>query len=76
MPTLTYKGFLITPRTFQVRGSSRWTLDLLIGRNGRLRAFSLPATFPTQDVAETACAAFGCRIIDGRVRECSVADLY
>jgi hypothetical protein len=39
-----YKGFTITPRTFQIRGTGRWTLDLLIGQRELLRAFSTPST--------------------------------
>ncbi len=70
-----YKGFAITARTFQVRGSGRWTLDLLIGRLGALRAFSDPVTYTTEEAAIKACCQFGRRIIDGRVRDCSVADL-
>jgi len=70
-----YKGFAITARTFQIRGSGRWTLDLLIGRHRTLRAFSGPRTYPTEESAITGCCEFGRRIIDGRVRNCSVDDL-
>jgi hypothetical protein len=70
-----YKGFTITARTFQIRGSGRWTLDLLIGRHTDLRAFSGPRTYPTEESANTGCCEFGQRIIDGRVRNCSVDDL-
>jgi hypothetical protein len=72
---VSYKGFAITARTFQIRGSGRWTLDLLIGRHGDLRAFSGPGTYPTEESAITGCCEFGRRIIDGRVRDCSVDDL-
>ena len=72
---VSYKGFAITARTFQIRGSGRWTLDLLIGRHGHLRAFSGPGTYPTEASAITGCNEFGRRIIDGRVRECSVEGL-
>jgi hypothetical protein len=70
-----YKGFIITARRFQVRGSGRWTLDLLIGRHTDLRAFSGPSTYPTEEAAITGCCEFGRRIIDGRVSNCSVDDL-
>jgi len=72
---VSYKGFTITARTFQIRGSGRWTLDLLIGRRRSLRAFSGPRTYPTEESAITGCCEFGQRIIDGRVRNCSVDDL-
>ena len=70
-----YKGFAITARTFQIRGSGRWTLDLLIGRRESLRSFSGPVTYASQEAAITGCHEFARRIIDGRVRDCSVADL-
>ena len=72
---VSYKGFAITPRTFQVRGSGRWTLDLLIGRHGGLRAFSGPRTYATEESAITGCCDFGRRIIDGLVRNLAVDDL-
>jgi hypothetical protein len=72
---VSYKGFAITARTFQIRGSGRWTLDLLIGRHRSLRAFSGPRTYLTEESAITGCCEFGQRIIDGRVRNCSVDDL-
>jgi hypothetical protein len=70
-----YKGFTITARTFQIRGSGPWTLDLLIGRHTDLRAFSGRRTYPTEESAITGSCEFGQRIIDGRVRNCSVDDL-
>jgi len=72
---VSYKGFAITPRTFQIRGSGRWTLDLLIGRHTDLRAFSGARTYPTEKAAITGCCEFARRIIDGGVRNCSVDDL-
>ncbi len=70
-----YKGFAITARTFQLRGSGRWTLDLLIGRRRGLRAFSGPVTYSTEEAAIAGCWRFAQRIIDGQVRDCSVEDL-
>jgi hypothetical protein len=71
----TYGEFIITPRSFQIRGSSRWTLDLLIARRSRIRAFSGPTTFPNEQAAIRGCLEFGRRIIQGRVRNLSVDDL-
>jgi len=48
---ISYKGFAITPRTFQIRGSGRWTLDLLITRRRSSRAFSGPDTYATESAA-------------------------
>ncbi len=75
MNPVPYKGFAITPRTFQIRGSERWTLDLLIGRRRGLRAFSAPITYSTEMGAIAGCCERGRRIIDGLVRDCSVDDL-
>jgi hypothetical protein len=70
-----YKGFTITPRTFQVRGSGRWTLDLLIGQRDLLRAFSGPTTYGTEADADAGCLAFARHIIDGSRPGCPLAHL-
>jgi hypothetical protein len=75
MNTLAYKGFGITPRTWQIRGTGRWTLDLIIGRREALRAFSRPDTYATEAAAVVGCCELGRRIIDGDERDCTVADL-
>ena len=75
LDVVSYRGFAITARTFQIRGSGRWTRDLLIGRHQELRAFSDPRTYPTKQLATAGCWDLGRRIIDGRVRNCSVDDL-
>ncbi len=72
---VSYKGFAITARTFQIRGSGRWTLDLLITGRGGLRSFSDPLTYPTVEAAITGCCERGRRIIDGKVKGCTVDDL-
>lgn len=74
-PPRSYKGFTLTARTFQVRGSGQWTLDLTISRRGSLRAFSSPATFSTERDATNACLQLGCRIIDASPPDCRVSDL-
>jgi len=75
MNSLTYRGWTITPRTFQIRGSLQWTLDLVIAYRRRQRAFSGPKTFQTEQAAIRGCHAFGRRIIDGVVPFCSLEDL-
>lgn len=70
-----YKGFTITPRTFQIRGSGRWTLDLSIGGSSGLRVFTGPLTYATEAAAITGCCNHGRRIIDGRIRDSSVEGL-
>jgi hypothetical protein len=74
-PTLIYKGFSIIPRTFQLRGSERWTLDLLIGGRGGLRAFSGPATYRSERAAVLGCHRLAQRIIDGRAGNRTADDL-
>jgi hypothetical protein len=73
--TLTYRGWTIQPRTFQIRGSKQWTLDLVIAYRTKQRAFSGPKTFGTEQAAIRGCHRFGRRIIDGLVPYCSVEDL-
>jgi hypothetical protein len=73
--TTTYKGFTITHRTYQIRGSGRWTVDVLVGRHSRLRAFSDTATYATEQEAIAGCCEFGRRIIDGKAERCSIEDL-
>ena len=68
MNSVSYRGFSVTPRTFQIRGSGRWTLDLAITRDGSSRAFSGPDTFASESAAINGCHEFGRRIIDGRVQ--------
>ena len=74
-PPRWYKGFTLTPRTFQVRGSGQWTLDVTIGRRGSLRAFSGVETFPSERDATVACWRMANRIIDSSPPDCRVSDL-
>jgi hypothetical protein len=73
--SLTYRGWTITPRTFEIHGSREWTLDLVIRYRTKRRAFSGPKKFPTEQAAIRGCHAFGRRIIDGHVPYCSLEDL-
>jgi hypothetical protein len=75
MNAVTYRGCTITPRTFEIRGSRQWTLDLVIAYRTKRRAFSGPKTFRTEQAAIRGCHAFGRRIIDGLVPYLSVEDL-
>jgi hypothetical protein len=75
MKTRTYHGWTITPRTFQIRGSGQWTLDLVIIHRTKGRAFSGRKTFGTEQAAIRACHEFGQRIIDGLEPYCSVEDM-
>lgn len=70
-----YKGFTLTARTFQVRGTGAWTLDVTIGRLGSLRAFSGTETFLSEREATDACWQMARRIIDDSPVDCRVSDL-
>ncbi len=72
---MSYKGFTITPRTFQIRGSGRWTLDLSICGPKGLRVFTGALTYATEQAAITGCSDLGRRIIDGRIEDSSVEGL-
>lgn len=74
-PPRSYKGFILTPRTFQVRGTGQWTLDVTIGRYGSRRAFSGSETFPSERDATNACWQMACEIIDASPRDCRVSEL-
>jgi hypothetical protein len=73
--SLAYGDFTITPRTFQVRNTGQWTLDLVIAHRSKIRTFTGPKTFPTQAAAIRGCHAYGRRIIEGRVPHLSIDDL-
>lgn len=75
MKSLACGPFTITPRTFQIRGSGEWTLDLVIAYRTKRRAFSSSTTFPTEQAAIRGCFTYGRRIIEGRVPNCAVDDL-
>jgi hypothetical protein len=75
MEPVRYKGFAITPRTYQIRGSGQWTVGVLIAGRRRLRSFSGPATYDTEAAAVAGCGAFAREIIDGRVKGCRIEDL-
>jgi hypothetical protein len=70
-----YKGFTITARTYQIRGSGRWTLDLLIGHHELLRAFTGPHTYGSEAAAVAGCVAFAHALIDRNPPGCPLADL-
>ena len=70
-----YKGFTLMARTFQIRGSGKWTVDVTIGRRGSLRAFSGEETCASERDATLACLRMACRIIDASPPDCRVSDL-
>jgi hypothetical protein len=71
-----YKGFTVRPRTFQVRGSNRWTVEILISRRAKMRAFSCKEMYETEPAAVMACLELGRRIIDQCPQDCGVDELW
>ncbi len=78
-PTLQHKGYEIRATPLQLPESREWTLDIEIVRHPgdavNLRPFSARNKFRTQEEAIARCFAFGKRIIDGKVKGCTVLDL-
>lgn len=79
VPTLQYKGYEIRATPLQLPESREWTLDIdivrLTGDAMNLRPFSARNKFRTQEEAIAHCFALGKKIIDGRVKGCTVVDL-
>lgn len=64
---VSYKGFRIVARPYQVRPSKRWIVDLQIHRNGRHHSFTGERHAPSESDARVRCVTLGREIIDGRV---------
>ncbi len=75
MTTTRYKGYQILARSYQLQPSTRWTVDLEIGRHGRRESFSTNERYHTEQEAQARCAGLGRRIIDGKVQGWSVGHL-
>ena len=78
-PTLQYKGYEIRATPLQLPESREWTLGLEIVRHAgeavNPRPFRARKKFRTQEEAIACCFMFGKRIIDGKVKGCTVLDL-
>ncbi len=70
-----YRGFSITPRIYQVRGTGQWAIGIVIGRWGTKRAFDTPDTADTEEAANEMCWSLGRRIIDQNPHVLTLADL-
>jgi hypothetical protein len=70
-----YRGFAITSRTYQVRGTGQWAIGIVIGRWGSKRAFDTTFTAPSEEAANEMCWSLGRRIIDQSQNVTSLADL-
>ena len=76
---VSYKGYQIRPSPRQLRDPLRWTTNLIIlfdkGYKIVERQFFAANTFESKEEAIQACVEFGRQIIDGRIPNCTVADL-
>ncbi len=78
-PTLQYQRYEIRATPLQLPECREWTLDVEIVRHTgdavSRRPFTARNKFQTQEEAIARCFAFGKRIIDGKVKGCTVLDL-
>ncbi|MEW5917830.1 MAG: hypothetical protein AB1762_15620 [Gemmatimonadota bacterium] len=58
-----------------MRGSNRWTVEILIAGRARTRAFSCKEMCESEHAAIIACRQLGRRIIDRGPRNCGVDEL-
>lgn len=79
MDAVRYKGFLIQATPYQLADSGEFTINISIlhdsGSAITSRNFSASYTFKTKHEAIQHCVEFGQQIIDGKVTNCTVADL-
>ena len=79
MASIGYKGYEIQAVPYQLADSGNWTLEILIVRHTgteiKLRKFGGNNRFKTKDEAVQYCFNFGKQTIDGKVKNCTVADL-
>jgi hypothetical protein len=79
MASIEYKGYEIRAIPCQLADSGDWTLDVLIVRDTgteiKHRKFGGSNTYKTKDEAVQHCFNLAEQIIDGMVKDCTVADL-
>lgn len=79
MESLKYKGYEIRAAPYQLADSGEWTVDILIVRDTgpeiTHKKFGAGNRYKTKEEAVQHCFNFGKQIIDGKVKDCSVADL-
>lgn len=79
MTGLEYKGYEIEAVPHQLADSGEWTIEIAIvrdrGNERKYRKFSSSNTYKTREEAIRHSFDFGKQIIDGKVKDYSVADL-
>ena len=79
MDVMTYNGYEIKAVPHQLAESEEWTVNIIILKHHSdqvaSRPFSASNTFKSRDEAVKHCFAFGRQIIDGKSKNCNVADL-
>lgn len=79
MDVVSYKGFEVKAAPYQLAESGEWTLNLCITLHKASetleRNFSAGDRFKIREEAVSHCHNFGRLIVDGKVTNCTVADL-
>lgn len=81
MATVKYKGFEISPATYQLADSGEWELRVVITKHHDSRgetleqSFTGKNTFKFKEEAEVNAIEFGKQIIDGKYSDLSVQGL-
>jgi len=75
-----YNGYVIRPEPMELQEAGYWTIKLSIERHtdGAVRAIKFSGTrqpCKNKEEAIKRCHAYGKKIIDGQVANCSVQDL-
>ena len=73
--SVSYKRFEIIPTCYQLHETRKWTVDIVIRRRGRSRAFSSREHCPDEQQAIERSLSLGRRIIDGEVPHTSIHGL-
>lgn len=79
MESIRYKGYEVEAVPHKLADSGEWSTDIVIMRdranNRKYRKFGASNTYKTQEEAVQHCFNLGKQIIDGKAKDCSVADL-
>lgn len=79
MDSIQYKGYEIEAVPHKLADSGVWSTDIAIVRDGvserKCRNFGVSKTHKTREEAVQHCFNLGKQIIDGKVKDFSVADL-
>lgn len=75
MDGIYYKGFDLYPKSYQLRDTEKWAMEVTIMKRNVAKLFSASNTFDTEGQALENATEFGRRIVDGAVPTCPIDDL-